>query len=191
MKKKIFITLFVIYVGQFLSSCCRDSETYEVTFAALNVTNLKVTDNSLFPLPNGDKVDKSNFALSIVIQEDFKQIASNFTDFNGFGFQKSYAAITCPEDNFVYIEKVTAITIYQIDANNSKIDVTNNFKVNDINNQFITISDFVDKIEFSQNSFEFFLKDETNIESNVQFEVVVESSTNQTLSFTTEEVQFN
>ena len=190
MKKKIFITLFLIYATQFISSCCKDAETFEVTYSDISVTNFKIVDTLLAPLPNGDKVDKTSFALSVYLEEDFNKIASNFLDISDLSFQKSYAAITCPEDNFVFLEEITSITIFQIESNN-RVDVTANFKYQEAINQFISVAEFVSKIETWQNGFELYLKDETNIENNVQFEVVVDLSTNRTLTFTTDTVQFN
>lgn len=190
MKKKIYITLFLIYATQFISSCCKDSETFEVTYSDLKVTNLKLIDTSLFPLPDGDKVDKTSFALSIYLEEDFNKIAANFIDINDLSFQKSYAAITCPEDDFIFLEEITAITIFQI-ASNNRVDVTSNFQYQEAINQFISVADFVSKIETWQNGFEFYLNDETNIGNNVQFEVLIALSTNRSLTFTTDKVQFN
>lgn len=190
MKKKIFITLFLIYATQFISSCCKDAETFEVTYSDISVTNFKIVDTLLAPLPSGDIVDKTSFALSVYLEEDFNKIGSNFIDISDLSFQKSYAAISCPEDNFVILEEITAITIFQIESNN-RLDVTSNFQYQEAINQFISVADFVNKIESWQNGFELYLRNETNIESNVQFEVVVDLSTNRSLTFTTEAIRFN
>ncbi len=190
MKKKIAIVFTVIFGLQFIASCCPDPGTFEVTYSDITVRTL-VEDNNIFTDTDfNTKINKSNFVLSIVLKEELKQVAFLFNSINKFGFQKSYAT-SCPDSNFIYIEEVQEIIVNQIDESNNKTDVTNNFEFKFSNSENISISEFISRKENWQNGFEFYLKNENGIESIVKFEVTILLQSNKTLSFVTEQVQFN
>lgn len=190
MKKKITFVFAVIFGLQLIASCCPDPGTYEVTYFDISVRTL-VEDNNIFTDTSfNDKINKSDLVLSIVLQEELNQVASLLNSINKFGFQKNYA-ISCPDPNLVYIEEVQEIIINQIDNANDKTDVTNNFEFKFSDFENITISEFINRKENWYNGFEFYLKDENGIESIAKFEVTVLLSSNKTLNFITEQVQFN
>lgn len=190
MKKKLIIVFTIILSLQFIASCCPNPGTFEVTYSEISLHTLQLENNVLVKTQNNVKVNKLDFALGVSMQENLKQVASNFLEIGNLGFQKGYAT-SCPDNEFMYIENISAIKINQINASNTKVDVTQNFKYKDFNNQFLSISDFITKRETWQDDFNFYLKNESAIESSAKFEIIITFTTNKELSFITEDVLFN
>lgn len=190
MRKKTAIVFAVIFGLQFIASCCPDPGTFEVTYSDINVRTLVEDDNTFTDTNFNTKINKTDFLLSIVLQEDLKQVATLLNTINRFGFQKSYAT-SCPDSDFSYIEEVQEITVNQIDASNNTTNVTNNFEFKFSDSENISIAEFINRRENWQNGFEFYLKNSNGIDSIAKFEVTILLSSNKTLSFTTEQVQFN
>ena len=190
MKRKIIFSVFVIYIIQFVSSCCPNSGTFEVSYSEISGSTFVLENSTFVSMQPNVKVNKLDLLLDISMIEDLKQIASNFQKLSNFGFQKSYAT-SCPDNELVYLEDISTIKINQITTSNTKIDVTQNFEYKDFDNQFISIPEFVAQRETWQDGFILYLKNESDIENSAKFEIIITFTTDKVLSDITEEVQFN
>ena len=190
MEKKVIIVFVCMFAVKFISSCCADQGTFEVYYSEIYSRLLTVENNSFSEIDQNTSVEKLDFALSIDLKEDLNQIASDFKQLKGFGFQKSYAT-SCPEGKFIYLENISFIKINQINSNGNSEDVTLNFKVRNVMDELISIVDYVDSFDKGLSSLVFYLKDENNIENAVNFGIEITFTPTKILTHTTEKVLFN
>lgn len=190
MKKKVIIILTLIYGVQFLASCCGDQGTFEVTYTGVQGSTLSLVNGVYEDIPANVSISKTDLAIEISLESEAKEIASLVEGFSSFGFG-SVMATTCPDPEYIYLESISSIEIIAINTGtNERIDVTNNFRTNGINNDLVTIEDQLNVFE-RQDGFRFYLTDEQGIPDNVEFVVNVNLDSNVVHSYLTNQISFN
>lgn len=143
---KRLLSLFLIYIFQFLAtSCvpffcdCDRAKTYERTYKGFELNAFFTSD---FQNTEGSNtVNKNSFGLLVSIESELNQIAylkSKF-DFSSFGFASAYACSYAP-DEYINVDPIEYKEIGVTDSQSQEItDVTANFSIYDLNGKQRTI----------------------------------------------------
>lgn len=190
MKNKVIIVFASIFVLNFISSCCPNEETIEITYSDIDSKLFTEVNSNFVDIEQNTAVEKLDFLMGLYLEEDQKRIASNFKQLQNLSFQKSYA-ISCPGNSYIYLESINDIKIKQIDANGNKVDVTLNFKAKNFNNEFVDIKNYLSTVENEEIDLFFYLRDEKNIENDVNFEIEISFTSNKVLNHKTDKILFN
>jgi len=195
MNKKL-ISFFLIYFVQFVaSSCdpcsCEIAKTFERSYVGLIV---KAWDTSGFnEVEVTGTVHKNSFGLTISVDFELKQIATNFKsglNFNSFGFASAYAC-SCVPDKYIVVDQIDSILIEVTNTQTQEIsDVTENFTTKSYNGEEITISELFENRADWHDGFQVDLTKYDNIPDASIFKVVITLESGTELIEETQEINF-
>lgn len=194
MKKKVIIVLCSLYLIQFIVSCCPDAGTYEVTHIGIQGAAMEFTDDGYRLINGSTPVDKESLAIEGAFDLQQDRIASVFTELKGFGFENALAT-TCPDPNLIYLTNLTSIKIEVEDMSNNQIsDISSDFVATGLGRE-MTLEEYIQAQDeeryYRYDYFRFKVNTIQNIPSQAIFKVSVLLTSGDTLSFETNEINFN
>lgn len=188
MKKKIIIVLTVMFSAQFIASCC-DERTFSGTIIGVSTILFEENDIGFREITSLDPIDKSDFALNIIINDVQTQISSVMNELSAFGFSAAYAT-SCPDNIIVYTNFVERIEILVTEVGTSNaVDITQDFIV--INRDNMSIAEFVSSKNPADNNFVVQLEDTSRVPMEAVFTINIHLNDNTILGMMTNQVNFN
>ena len=197
MIKKIFKSLFVIYLIQLLGVACEtddcDCPTPQTLGRTFNRVELQALDFAEIPVSevNGN-VDRAFFGLNIAIVSELEQVVVSCKKAGGanLGFALAYAC-SCLADQFISIDPIEALTIQVTDTQTmNTTDITNNFSYDGQQGQLIDIINSFENSEFWPDEFQLELNDSENIPDSSVFTVTVVLASGREFTAQTQEINF-
>lgn len=194
---KRLLSLFLIYIFQFLAtSCvpffcdCDRAKTYERTYKGFELNAFFTSD---FQNTEGSNtVNKNSFGLLVSVESQLNQIAnlkSKF-DFSSFGFASAYAC-TCVSDEYINVDPIEYIEIEVTDSQSQEItDVTANFSIYDLNGKQTTIKDLFENRTYRNDGFRLNMMEYDNIPDSSIFSVKIVLASGTELIQQTQEINF-
>jgi hypothetical protein len=197
MIKKIFKSLFAIYLIQLVGVACETDDcdcptpqTFERTF---NSVELQALDFAEIPVSEVDgSLDRAFFGLNIAIAFEQEQIAVSCKKSGGtnLGFAAAYAC-SCLADQFISIDPIASLTIQVTDTQTmNTTDITGNFSYNGQQGQLIEVIKSFENSDFWPDGFQLQLDDSENIPDTSIFTITVDLASGTELTAQTQEINF-
>ena len=198
MIKKIFKSLFVIYLIQLVGVACETDDcdcptpqSFERTF---NSVELKALDFVEIPVSEVDgSVDRAFFGLNIAIGYEQEQVAVSCKKSGGanLGFATAYAC-SCLADQFISIDPIASLTIQVTDTQTmNTTDITGDFSYNGQQGQLIEVIKSFENSDFWPDGFQLQLDDSENIPDSSVFTTILVLESGMELTAQTQEINFD
>jgi hypothetical protein len=191
--KKVLFLLVTLFLIQFVISChpCNCSNTsYDVIYDGINLNAINTSKFQPQIIEEYDTVYRNIFALGVVLQYDLEERTGMVLPSASYGFSSAMAC-SCYTPRF-YPDGISHAKVFVIDTNtDEKTEITTNFGVHSPQaDGFISLEEFFDQKDESQNYFIFQLLDGQNIPNSSVFTVETHLFSGEILSQSSSQIIF-
>jgi len=180
MKNKVAIVLSVMFMFQFIVSCCNcdPTETFENHYNELTVIPY---DTSGFSVKEAtDNVYKNAFGLGVMVNFETIKVSDSMSFYSnlGFGTALAFSDCDCVGDEFLYPDPLAQLVIYALDpVSLEKTEITERFKIQSYDDSLMSIHAFFKQREGWHDGFQLTLVDYNGLPDTIIFvaEVSLES----------------
>ena len=180
MKNKVTIVLSVMFMFQFIVSCCNcdPTETFENHYQELTIF---AYDTSGFNVKEAtENAYKNAFGLGVMVKFESIKVSDSMNCYSnlGFGTALAFSDCDCVGDEFLYPDPLTKLVIYALDpVSLEKTVITERFKIQFYDDSLISIDSFFEQREEWHDGFQLTLVAYNELPDTIIFvaEVFLES----------------